>query len=79
MYMYIYLYPLHLHLYFSEQTGEPCKSFPPWPPQHAPGGGAVIPCSYRIQVNGRHEEIFKNISSVIQVMEEKTVLEINMY
>ena len=27
---------------FSEQTGNPCKSFQPWPPQHATRGGVAI-------------------------------------
>lgn len=28
--------------------GEPCPSFPPWPPVMEKGGGVVIPCDYVI-------------------------------
>lgn len=66
---------------FSEQTGNPCKSFNPWPPQHAPGGGAVIPCSYRIQLKDSNvcDDILKLANEAVKKMEEKTVLQINLY
>jgi len=65
-------------IYFSRQTGAPCKSFPPWPNQHSPGGGAVIPCSYRIEVKTRHENVFKKVQAAVKAMEESTVLEVQM-
>lgn len=65
--------------YFSEQTGNPCKSFPPWPPQHLPGGGAVIPCSYHIEVqDGSEQSVVNKVRAAVEAMEEKSVLEIKI-
>ncbi|XP_020901197.1 uncharacterized protein LOC110239794 [Exaiptasia diaphana] len=44
-----------------EQTGSPCKSFQPWPEQQCTGGGAVIPCSYRVVTKSNHQSIMDKI------------------
>lgn len=64
--------------YFSEQTGHPCKSFPPWPPQHLPGGGAVIPCAYHIRVKDACEQsVLDKVRAAVELMDEKCLLKIN--
>ena len=66
-------------LFFSKQTGDPCQSFPPWPAPQAVGGGAVIPCTYSVEVlDGRGSEILKTISSAVARMKESSVLTVDM-
>jgi len=67
-------------LRFSEQTGIPCKSFCPWPHYQSPGGGAVIPCSYRIQVKSDHQRVqLGKVRAAVEEMAEKSVIKINAY
>ena len=64
---------------FSEQTGIPCQSFSPWPHYQSPGGGAVIPCSYRIQVKSDHQRVLGIVRAAVEEMAEKSVIKINAY
>ena len=65
--------------YFIEHTGNPCKGFPPWPPQHLPGGGAVIPWKYHTEVkDGSEQSIPNKVCAAVEAMEEKSVLKIKI-
>ena len=66
--------------YFSQQTGEPCQSFHPWPLVHTRGGGAVIPCQYHISVKKMKDVdmVLTKVKDAIGQMQEKTVLTINV-
>ena len=66
--------------YFSEQTGKPCKSFPPLiSATYLLGGGAVIPCDLRIHVkDGLEQRILDQVRVAVEAREEKTVFEIKI-
>ena len=66
-------------MFCSKQTGDPCQSFPPWPAPQAVGGGAVIPCTYSVEVfDGRGTEILNTISSAVARMKERSVVTVDM-
>ena len=49
-----------------------------WPDQHAAGGGAVIPCRFRITVKGNLQLVLKRVNDAVNAMPEKTVLDVNV-
>jgi hypothetical protein len=57
-------------------TGEPCPSFPLWPAPNATGGGAVIPCDYKIHTNEQKD--FELLTDALNLMPEKEAMKINL-
>ncbi|KAJ8315644.1 hypothetical protein KUTeg_007794 [Tegillarca granosa] len=63
---------------YSIPTGEPGPIFPPWPPQHAKGGGIVIPCDYIIKVNRDVVEVNEIIRSALSDMPERDAMAVEI-
>lgn len=66
-------------MHFSEQTSIPCMSVSPWPHHQSPGGGAVIPCSYIIQVHSDHQQGLGKVCDAVEEMAENSVTKVNAY
>ena len=54
-------------------TGNPMPSCSPWPEQHQPGGGIVIPCTYTVKVPTNKRQMVKTLiqQALIQMSESK--------
>ncbi|KAM7434633.1 hypothetical protein ABFA07_015321 [Porites harrisoni] len=62
-----------------KQAGHPCQSFSPWPVPQSPGGGAVIPCSFIINVKDDQQlVVLERVQSAVNNMAERSVLKITI-
>lgn len=53
-------------------------SVSPWPHYQSPGGGAVIPCSYIIQVHSDHQQGLGKVCDAVEEMAENSVTKVIM-
>ena len=59
--------------------GHPSQSFSPWPAPQSPGGGAVIPCSFIINVKDDQQlVVLERVQSAVNNMAERSVLKITI-
>ena len=62
---------------FSEPIGDPCASFPPWPPTHEKGGGVVIPCDYIVLCAAtKLNFVRETLSAAVMEMPERDAMSI---
>ena len=55
------------------------QSFSPWPAPQSPGGGAVIPCSFIINVKDDQQLIvLDRVQSAVNTMAERSMLKITI-
>ena len=63
----------------NSSSGDPCQSFSPWPAPQSPGRGAVIPCSFIINVKDDQQlVVLERVQSAVNNMAERSVLKITI-
>jgi hypothetical protein len=56
-------------------TGEPCPSFPPWPPVNQKGGGVVIPADFTVTCPEEHYAAFLQLlRTTLNAMPERQAM-----